>query len=208
MLRRSKRKRSSELTFAGWKIVKKSKQHFDHTYKEGLNIDKKKFNPSGHCKEGGLYFASTNVLSFLFLYQFNDIGTIHRVYTYPDSQVYHENEKSKTDKFWLDEGFDLSIESTWKMMFENGIDVRSCDAHVVSWAACKGHLPVLEFLFEKGADIHVNDDDALCWAAVNGHLSVVKFLFEQGANISDVALRRADINGHLSVVKFLSKSMQ
>jgi hypothetical protein len=196
---------SSKLTFAGWKIVKKCKQHFDHTYKEGLNIDKKKFNPSGESKEGGFYFASKNVLDFICIYNFNDIGTIHRVYTYPDSQVYHEYSKSKTDKFWLDKGFDLSLVSTWKMMVKNGIDIHAEDYYAMCWAASNGHLTVLEFLFDNGVDIHADDGDALCWASENGHLSVVEFLIEKGADIHarDDALRRASENGHLPVVEFL-----
>jgi hypothetical protein len=206
MVRRLNRKRNrpEEVVFAGWKILKKSKKHYDHTYKEGLNKDAKKFDPSGNCNEGGLYFASTNFLHFTYLYDSCDIGTVHRVYTYPDSQVYHEKGKSKTDKFWLGEGFDLSSTSTWEMMADNGVDVLipSCE-----WAAKTGNLSVVEFLVKKSANGNREyKDRSLMVAAKTSHLPVVKFLVENGADVniaSGFALREVSKNGHLSMVKFL-----
>jgi hypothetical protein len=204
MVRRSNRKRNrpEEVVFAGWKILKKSKEHNGHNYSIGLNKDAKKFDPSGNCKEGGMYFASTNVLHFTFLY--DDIATVHRVYTYPDSQVYHEKGKSKTDKFWLGEGFDLSSTSTWEMMAANGVDVLipSC-----KWAAKMGNLPVVEFLVKKSAgENRKYKDRSLAVAAGYGHLPVVKFLVENGADVNiggGFAVREASRNGHFSMVKFL-----
>jgi ankyrin repeat protein len=206
MVRRSNRKRNrpEEVVFAGWKILKKSKEHNGHNYSIGCNKDAKKFDPSGYCKEGGLYFASKNVLHFTFLYDICEVGTIHRVYTYPDSQVYHESKKSKTDKFWLGEGFDLSSTSTWEMMAANGVDVLipSCE-----WAAEMGNLPVVEFLVKKSADENRKyKDRSLMVAAVNGHLSVVKFLVENGADVNiggGFALREASRKGHFEMIKFL-----
>jgi ankyrin repeat protein len=204
MVRRSnrKRKKTEDLVFAGWKILKKSKEHYSHIYSIGLNKDKKKFDPSGGCKEGGLYFASTNVLDFISLYQFNDVGTIHRVYTYPDSQVYHEYNKSKTDKFWLDEGFDLSLESTWKMMVENGIDVDTYSQCCLLWASYQSNVQVIKFFIDSGTDITI----VLERSSATGNLSMVKYLVENGANIHaccDYALRYSSKNGHLPVVKYL-----
>jgi len=45
------------------KLLTYDKRHNDFTFKHGLNIDTKSFNPSGSCSQGGLYFTFESYIS-------------------------------------------------------------------------------------------------------------------------------------------------
>jgi hypothetical protein len=76
------------------KIFNKNLKHNEFTYKEGLNIDHIPFNPTGTCKEGGLYFCEANDVHLYLNY-----GTLMAdVEIPPGAQVYHGSNKLKADK--------------------------------------------------------------------------------------------------------------
>ena len=77
-----------------YKILREDLTHHHFTFKEGVNIDTKKFNPSGSCSKGGIYFANyENICDYL------DYGTnVCSVNILDDSLVYVENKKFKADK--------------------------------------------------------------------------------------------------------------
>jgi hypothetical protein len=77
------------------KILNKDLNHNSFQYKEGINIDTIPFNPKGSCSAGGLYFAK---VSDIYLY-FNYGMYIADIELLPDSKVYDEGNKLKTDKF-------------------------------------------------------------------------------------------------------------
>jgi len=39
-----------------YKLLNKTENHYDFQYHDGLNVDTNKFNPTGTCTKGGLYF--------------------------------------------------------------------------------------------------------------------------------------------------------
>jgi len=48
------------------KVLRRSLTHHGFTYKEGENVDILPFNPSGSCREGGLYFTIEKYISLYF----------------------------------------------------------------------------------------------------------------------------------------------
>lgn len=69
--------------------------HYTHQYKEGKNVDSIKFNPTGSCQGGGMYFVTLdNIQEFL---SFGDHLAVIEVYD--NSRVYVEKNKFKANKF-------------------------------------------------------------------------------------------------------------
>jgi hypothetical protein len=81
-----------------YKFINDTNRHKGHTYTHGVNTDSVKFNPSGSCEPGGLYFANfQNVLSF------SSHGTkICKVQPLPYSRVYIDDGKFKADVLNVD----------------------------------------------------------------------------------------------------------
>jgi hypothetical protein len=83
-----------------YKITNSEECHHCLKYHHGLNIDTEKFNPSGTCKSGGIYFAREDILAFINYGMF-----IRKVTLPPDAQVYKDPqpdpEKWKADKVIL-----------------------------------------------------------------------------------------------------------
>lgn len=79
-----------------YKIMREDSIHNGLYYKKGLNIDPIPFNPTGSCRAGGMYFASSYILNFL------DYGPYIREVVIPTgASVYIEDEKIKADRFIL-----------------------------------------------------------------------------------------------------------
>lgn len=87
-----------------YKILNQSLNHYEmHYVPESLNVDIKPFNPSGECKEGGLYFFSGKQLENFSKYinKWSNVYYIAEVLLPEDAKVYHEKGKSKADKILL-----------------------------------------------------------------------------------------------------------
>jgi hypothetical protein len=186
-----------------YKITVENERHREMVYKDGLNVDVEKFNPSGNCAGGGIYFSREDILAFLWC------GVWLREVTLPeDAQVYEnpgEPKKWKADKVVLGQRERITV-GVIKRLIKEGVNVHADDDYALRWASENRHLEVVKLLVEHGANIHANKDYALRWASHNGHLEVVKLLVEYGANIhanKDYALRWASGHGHLEVVKLL-----
>jgi len=79
-----------------YKILNTNLKQHRFQYKLGLNIDTVKFNPSGSCEEGGLYFTNAENL-----HKFFDCGTLIADLEIPeDASVYKDpdGDKWKADK--------------------------------------------------------------------------------------------------------------
>ena len=184
-----------------YKILNEKEYHHGLQYKFGLNIDPIKFNPSGDCSPGGIYFSREDTLAFL------NCGPWIRKVTIPeDAQVYEDPGKprkwkadrvilgkkekitAKVIKRLIDEGADPKVEGNWPLR----------------WAAKNGHLEIVKVLLPY-SDPKAFDNFALRWAARNGYIDIVKLLLP----LSDVktfdseALRWAVLNKHLEIVKLL-----
>src|SRR5271155_5484941 len=83
-----------------YKVLKKNLLHHEHLYQLGLNEDKLKFNPTGECDSGGLYFCDLDdVARWIDLYIENEY--VAEVKLLEDSLVVKQQEKYKTNKFVL-----------------------------------------------------------------------------------------------------------
>lgn len=83
-----------------YKLLADDLVHNWFTYKEGLNVDLLKFNPSGQCQPGGLYFTQ---LRYLDLWSNKHWTKIAAVTLPPDAQLYPEpcGTKWKADRLVL-----------------------------------------------------------------------------------------------------------
>ncbi len=73
--------------------------HRGFTYAQGLNIDTVKFNPTGSCRAGGLYFSDIENIDGYFSY-----GSKYSFVCIPDdARVYTEDKKYKADKIYLED---------------------------------------------------------------------------------------------------------
>lgn len=113
--------------------------HNGFRYKLGLNTDINKFNPSGSCTQGGLYF--TNIQNLL---KFMSYGSKIGIVTVPDdAKVYVENDKFKADKIILTKLIESEHEALaiYKLSRENGCP---WDKYTCASAALNGHLEILK----------------------------------------------------------------
>ena len=79
------------------KILADKLKHHGFEYKEGLNIDSIKFNPTGTCSACGLYF--TDIIN---AYMYFDFGNKFSYVTIPDeASVYIEKNKFKANMIIL-----------------------------------------------------------------------------------------------------------
>lgn len=98
-----------------YKFVNDSNIHGQFKYKDGTNKDTNKFNPSGSCAGGGLYYAdSEHILSY------SNFGQkICKVTIQPHASVYVDTEKYKADEIDVDLKNAMTIEEYVKKMTKN-----------------------------------------------------------------------------------------
>jgi len=186
-----------------YKITNKEEKHYEMQYKTGLNTDIIKFNPSGDCETGGIYFSREHILAFL------EYGCWIREVVIPDGMEIYRNPgdpiKWKAHQVILKKRYKITAKKIEQLILD-GADVHADNDCALRWASESGHLNVVKVLLEAGADVHVNNDYALIWASSRGHLGVVKVLLENGADVhakDDCALRWASRYGLFDVVKVL-----
>jgi len=104
------------------------KRHNDFQYVRGLNVDTQKFNPSGSCCRGGLYFSSLPSIR-----QFGGLnsGSFHLIALPNDEIVYAESlEKFKIHSFILGPEIDFTklVRKLLKQDFPfHRLSVKFCD---------------------------------------------------------------------------------
>jgi ankyrin repeat protein len=186
-----------------YKILNEDETHHELKYQTGLNIDIQKFNPSGDCKPGGIYFSREDILAFL------GYGPWIRKVTIPEDAQVYENpgnpKKWKADKVILEERERINVKVIRRLINE-GSDPKANDSYALRWSSENGYLEIVKLLLEAGANPKANNSYALQLAARNGHLEIVKLLLEEGADPKandSYALQWASENGHLEIVKLL-----
>ena len=192
------------------KIIKMDGYHYNHQYRDGLNVLKEKFNdnPEESCCSGGFYFTNAKYI-FKYLGYGNYVGVIYL----PESRSGFKLVEDITGDRWranmiiLDERYDLSDVNTFKFLVDKfDADISVDNYYALIWAATAGYIDIVKFLVENGADVSVAKDLALRRAAKRGHYEIVKYLVKNGANVSadnDCALIWAAKRGHLKIVEYL-----
>ena len=181
------------------KLLRTCRQHYDHTYTEGLNVCTQPWRNG--WGSGGLYACELRHL-FEWITLYDDITEVAWVDVPADAQVARFATKIKASALVLT-GF-MPIAEAVALAVQAGADIYT--GYALRWASENGHLSVVEVLVKACANVHVADDDALRLASENGHLPIVKLLVHAGADVhamGNMALRMASYYGHLSVVEFL-----
>lgn len=75
----------------------------------------------------------------------------------------------------------------------------------LSYAAEKGHLPIVEYLISKGADVNpsVKYNDIIYSTIDSGNVSVVKILIEAGTKLNDYHLSYAFKHGNFAISQLI-----
>jgi hypothetical protein len=155
-----------------YKILKENETHYDLKYKYGLNIDPVKFDPSGDCKAGGIYFSREDILAFL------DYGPWIRKVTIPeDAQVYEdpgEPKKWKADRIILGKRIKITARVI-KQLIDEGANPRADDNFPLRHMSKLGKLEIVKLLLPL-SDPKIYHSQALRWAAEHNHIKIVKLL--------------------------------
>ena len=181
-----------------YKVLANDLIHHGFKYQIGINVDLVKFNPTGTCRSGGLYFTDIkNILRFTGYG--NKIGCIEIL---DDSMIYVENQKFKADKLVLSEIIDDEkvILKLLKVSREN-----QCpwNQNTCASAALNGHLEVLRWARKNGCPW---DENTCAYAALNGHLKVLRWAREYGCPWNEDSCSFAAENGHLDVLQWASEN--
>jgi hypothetical protein len=83
------------------KLTNLDENHNGFQFRTGLNVDDIKFDPSGSCKAGGLYFCEWKKVGQWIEYGNKQCMYWRKVTIPDDTQVYIEPDKFKADKFVL-----------------------------------------------------------------------------------------------------------
>jgi len=120
-----------------YKILNEEEYHHNLQYKTGLNIDHVKFNPSGNCDPGGIYFSREDIFTFL------EFGPWIRKVTLPEDAKIYENpgtpKKWKANKIILGEREKITTKVI-KRLIKEGADPTSNNNFLLYWAIRYGFL--------------------------------------------------------------------
>lgn len=214
-----------------FKILTEDLTHHGYTYKKGLNVDPKPFNPEPKW-DNGLFFADEkNILGFCGFG--NKIAEVivpdgERIIRVGDEYKAHRIILREIRNLWNVETFEwlkncgvdlhkdndialygaveLNHVEIAKYLLEHDANIDALGGLALKWAAKNGYIEIVKCLIERGADVHSYNDSAFWLAAWNNHFEVMKYLAENKANIhaqEDFALRWAVVNGLTEMAKYL-----
>lgn len=89
------------------KLTNKDECHNGFQFKTGLNEDTIKFNPSGNCLSGGIYFCEFYKIHKLIKYNQQRMVNLRVITISDDAQVYETCDKFKADKLILGPAFSI-----------------------------------------------------------------------------------------------------
>ena len=179
----------------GYKILTKSMIHNDFTYKMGINKlnENEKFIGEGDCLSGGLYFCEYKDIDKWINYK-NDLKYICEVELLPDSKIYKQENKIKTDTFILKNKMLLSDFLVNNINDFNKIDI------IFDFACINGHIDIVNLMIEKGANDWNGSLFNACW---NGHIDIVNLMIDKGANDWNGGLYHACYRGNIDIVNLM-----
>ena len=180
-----------------YKLTNMSENHNNFQYKDGLNIDINKLDPSSIC-DRGLYFTELNYIGFWMRYI--NVKYIREVEIVDDSLICIEEEKFKTNKFilkerillkdfvfWNDNDFCLSTVG----QNSNALELVQNQTEEICLAAVMWYGDSLKYVR--------NQTKKICLAAVKQNGYALEFVQNQTEKICLAAIRQ---NGYaLSFVK-------
>ena len=155
-----------------YKILNKKENHHGLQYKTGLNIDPIRFNPTGDCLKGGIYFAREYILCFL------SYGCWIREVTIPEGIPVYENpglpKKFKAPQVILGRRRKITAKVV-KQLIDEGADPKGYQSLALRDAVDNDNLEMVKLLL-PGSDPKAHDSEALRNAANQNNLKMVKLL--------------------------------
>ena len=187
-----------------YKLLNKDLTNYGFTYKNGLNVDVNKFNPTGKCLIGGLYFTEKDNIYFwigmdLYFY-------ITKVIIPNDAHIYVETNKFKSDKLIVDVDNKISISEyhLWndeefckKVVRFNGYSLRYVKEQTeeICKLAVRNNGYALIYVKEQTEEI--------CKLAVKSKAHALEYVKEQTKEICELAVNQ---DGY--VLKYVKKQTE
>ena len=183
------------------KLTNPTENHNGFQFKTGLNVDHEKFEPTGGCKPGGIYFTDIDNLSHWLRYNHTDMKYCRYVSLLPDSQIYIEDAKMKADKIILSDRIDISDLPQWT---NKKYCLMSAKQNRESWKYIKNfHEDVLLAIMEKHSGINfilqkkIPITEKVQLEAVKENGCAIEALLDSGIKVSEnVKLAAVKENGY------------
>jgi hypothetical protein len=160
-----------------YKLTVESEIHNGFQFRTGLNIDTVRFNPTGCCCPGGIYFCEFSEIVKWLVYN-DKVCIYYRPVTIPDSAlVYIEEDKFKADQLVLGDRHRI-----WD-------DEKICEMAV-------RHQPFhLQYV--------LNQTDKLCELAIRGNAWAIQYVRKQTDALCELAVTVDPENHSRSALKFI-----
>jgi len=184
-----------------YKFTNELELHHWLKYQDGEIIDPLPFNPSGKCSKGGMYFFEQSQLLKYDDYVINP-RWIREVVLLPESKVYKELNKYKTDRFVMKErkrfNGDLSGYITNSMCIEEvkdwGLSLKNVPQSLITqkmcWDALKQNVMVFKFIPLSLLN------EKMCFDAIEGYAHNVEYIPLFLLN-EEMSIEAVKINGML-----------
>ena len=159
-----------------YRVTNEEENHNDFQYNTGLNVDILKFQPSGECKAGGLYFFDrSQVTKYL---DYVDCGYwVRKVEIPDDALVYVENNKYKADKFVLHDKIIIGNVDPGNLceMYDTVSEFLKTTMHRTF------HIDCMKVLEKNGLILQYmnKQTEAMCLEAVKQNYDAFKYVKEQ-----------------------------
>lgn len=124
------------------KLTNKKECHYGFRFKTGLNKDNIKFNPTGKCEPGGIYFTDVNNIPRWLGYGDNGMKYCRFVTLKRNSKVYVEDNAFKADKFILSDRFKIKNLHFWseKNYCLNAININVLSIKYIRSDICRNKI--------------------------------------------------------------------
>ena len=168
------------------KLTNKEEIHYGFKFKNGLNVDKENFNPSGECSKGGIYFTTMTNFHKWIIYSKKLMYWYRKVSIPNNARVYIEDDKFKVNKIvlgkrkyiWNDKNICLAI------VKKNGRLLRYVDeqTHEICLAAVQQDGRALPYVMEQTPKI--------CREAVKQNGYALQYVIKQTPKICLEAVKQ------------------
>ena len=166
------------------KLTNDLENHNGFQFEDGLNIDTIKFNPSGSCSAGGIYFTTYQKAYLWFSYGRNVMKYIRNVTIPDDARVYIEENKFKVDKIFLGPKNIIGQDIIKQVIELNYVHLQYVKEQTddICILAVKRDGSALKYVHKQTEDI--------CKLAVQGNGFMLKYVKEQTNDICTIAVRQ------------------
>lgn len=166
-----------------YKITNKTECHKGMQYQDGLNTDIMRFNPTGNCNPGGIYFARKDILAFLgYGCWLREVTLLkkEKVYKNPGNPV-----KWKAHQVFLGPRRLITAQVIEELIKEGAtVKPRGDMDSPVLWAIQGNQPEALKVLLNHGGQLLVDDHlEALEVAIGSQDQDLIRLLVKKGVNI-------------------------